>query len=1256
MSASGLSSSSASTTALWSNSTSTLATTLSSLNTTLSSSHSLSSTSSNAITTVPPLAASTTASGVLLSASGAPIVSNNASAIVTTSAPYFMANTTSNQAMSGPITSPVYTQAANGSGLDYAIKCDAEWSIYNEYISSGAPARNITTTLWSTFSNFSASVSWLCNNTDLPHVIGSLTLTAVESMSDVYTNTVRDLPSASPSCSVRPDDCVALTNLVDKDYSSALTSMDKGLTSLVFSSTTALLVGNSWSGFNTTTFPVGLPIPPVLTFRGTALTPDASSDYTIYYTGPWGPTNAFLKPNLTGSVYGSGLPIPQTSINCTTTRPTGTAASQCGQCTIGGGRVELLYFPVTEKKNTTRQMCSPYYKSNKVGTACPFGATRAATSGEPTIGRHGVNNYCYYTSWYSTSIGSTGVSDLLLMVTEGVLTQIGSYIVSDGSTYYKDQAYISLESATAADSCGPVGGSYTGRVIGLPSSDVYSVCGWTGEATLLGYDFADLQSTVPPAAYNCQPVCGMYGVNRHGLGAEQHPDSDGYVWDIVNGQFFGDDYAYKAPCGLIVDEWYKPILAVPPQIRQLDPDWADCALDLDGLYDPPKPLTAATTVAGPASGPTPEPASPGSSKTSEQPPETNKPSPAPAPTPTADPGTQPTTGETSVGQSGGSPGSTAAQTSRASSAVIAVPDSTLKTPTTVAPSDGAPASKNTGNSDGGSSNTDPGGLGGIIASLVQTTVATIPKSSAGSGDAIASAIASIIGASPPASGVATTAVDPGSSDPGAGASTPDPSGSGSGSSGSSGTGSGSGSGSSGSGNSGSGSSGSSSGGSGSGSTGPSNTDTGADTVSAGSGNTGSGGSGTSSVGSDNTSGNSGGFVNSNGVGSDPDNANPGSPAQGAVVTVGSQTLTIRTAGSSGAIVVGSQAVQPGGAFTASNGAIISAQGSGVAVAGSQVAFTPLPTPEVVVGTTVNVGGQTLTASQDPASKLVIGTATLSPGQVTTLSGGAVVSAGPSGLVIDGTSTVSLRALTQVTQDPRLGAIITAGSQIITAVRLGDESFALGGTTLISGQVATLGEGEVVSVGSAGLIMDGTSTVGLQTLPPLVTSPSTLFGAVLTINGQTVTVSQIGPGTFVVSTQTITSGQIYTLSNGEVISAGPSGLVLDGTSTLQLSTITSAASTSLVTLGGQVFSAVQTGNGEVIGGVTLTVGGAAATINDVVVSLASTGLVAGGSGTGAASATGVSSPASASTTSSGVAWRPGYMAVLSIAMLLACWGM
>jgi hypothetical protein len=72
-------------------------------------------------------------------------------------------------------------------------------------------------------------------------------------------------------------------------------------------------------------------------------------------------------------------------------------------------------------------------------------------------------------------------------------------MVSDGSTYYSDLAYLSLQEAYATDDCGAVGSSYSGRVIALPSSDVYSICGWTGEASLMSYDFADLQVTVPAA-------------------------------------------------------------------------------------------------------------------------------------------------------------------------------------------------------------------------------------------------------------------------------------------------------------------------------------------------------------------------------------------------------------------------------------------------------------------------------------------------------------------------------------------------------------------------------------------------------------------------------------------------------------------------------------------------------------------------------------------------------------------------------------
>jgi hypothetical protein len=41
---------------------------------------------------------------------------------------------------------------------------------------------------------------------------------------------------------------------------------------------------------------------------------------------------------------------------------------------------------------------------------------------------------------------------------------------------------------------------------------------------------------------------------------------------------------------------YYPVLAVPTHIRNLNPEWSDCALPLDGAYDPPHALGTAAVL------------------------------------------------------------------------------------------------------------------------------------------------------------------------------------------------------------------------------------------------------------------------------------------------------------------------------------------------------------------------------------------------------------------------------------------------------------------------------------------------------------------------------------------------------------------------------------------------------------------------------------------------------------------------------------
>ncbi|KAF2765149.1 hypothetical protein EJ03DRAFT_218651 [Teratosphaeria nubilosa] len=90
-------------------------------------------------------------------------------------------------------------------------------------------------------------------------------------------------------------------------------------------------------------------------------------------------------------------------------------ADVCGQCTIAGGKVELLYFPVT--RSISRDMCATTATSPIV---CPFGETVAATS-------TATQGYapCSYKDFGSPNY-----------------TGSGSYIIRDGATLYENLAYI----------------------------------------------------------------------------------------------------------------------------------------------------------------------------------------------------------------------------------------------------------------------------------------------------------------------------------------------------------------------------------------------------------------------------------------------------------------------------------------------------------------------------------------------------------------------------------------------------------------------------------------------------------------------------------------------------------------------------------------------------------------------------------------------------------------------------------------------
>ncbi|KAL9049657.1 MAG: hypothetical protein Q9162_007099 [Coniocarpon cinnabarinum] len=65
--------------------------------------------------------------------------------------------------------------------------------------------------------------------------------------------------------------------------------------------------------------------------------------------------------------------------------------------------------------------------------------------------------------------------------------------------------------------------------------------------------------------------------------------------------------SYVSLANTIISNDYRAYIAVPSQLRAMDAAWADCVFALDGIYDPPVPITAATfatmTPADPVSDP-----------------------------------------------------------------------------------------------------------------------------------------------------------------------------------------------------------------------------------------------------------------------------------------------------------------------------------------------------------------------------------------------------------------------------------------------------------------------------------------------------------------------------------------------------------------------------------------------------------------------------------------------------------------------------
>ncbi|KAK4561748.1 hypothetical protein LTR86_004427 [Recurvomyces mirabilis] len=366
---------------------------------------------------------------------------------------------------------------------------------------------------------------------------------------------------------------------------------------------------------------------------------------TASFTLPWTTGNSLFPPTITmaatpfctvpasecGAVGVTSDQYYSIPAGCSSSSTAGSSdISGAGACTIKGSDVQVIYFKPSSTANATQDLCAPSPTAAAAANndACPYGSFVTSTSTRTTTFT-GVTNTATTTymidsvtetealqgsKLYTTVYTETASECVYSSASLGYQNRTASYIVSDGYKYYEDMVYLSFKSVWAVNSAGStIGTPRAGSLVPMPSSEVYSVCTKQAGQAAYSYNFNDLSGYVPASAWNCQPYCEMVWneyASGHGGPSQQLPDDTpeglAAVMPAGPGDFYVNDKLVFAKeggyCGQFpYQDWYKPYIAVPPQVRALDPAWGSCVLAFEGWYDPPTALTQQTSEILPTS-------------------------------------------------------------------------------------------------------------------------------------------------------------------------------------------------------------------------------------------------------------------------------------------------------------------------------------------------------------------------------------------------------------------------------------------------------------------------------------------------------------------------------------------------------------------------------------------------------------------------------------------------------------------------------
>ena len=322
------------------------------------------------------------------------------------------------------------------------------------------------------------------------------------------------------------------------------------------------------------------------------------------------------------------------------------------------------------------------------------------------------------------------------------------------------------------------------------------------------------------------------------------------------------------------------------------------------------------------------------------------------------------------------------------------------------------------------------------------------------------------------------------------------------------------------------------------------------------------------------------------------------------------------------VVIGGSTLSTGGPIVTVAGAPISL-GIGILIVGGaggdvKTFSVPLLAATNSHPNVVTLGSHAFTAIPN-GQNFVFGGSTLSVGSPSVVINNVPVTLATNGLILDPQGANGGNPTTIVITPQRSqGAIVTAGSQVITAIQTGGIVVAAGFTLSTGGPAASI-SGNVVSVAPGDLVIGG-STVAFTSLTLGSTRISqNSFMAIFAIGGQAYTaIASSGNGKIVtIGSFTFSVGGPPATISGQLISLGENGVVV-GSTTVPLRTLASGGasptiSAAIFTIGGQAYTALTSpgsGYSIIIGSSTLSVGGPPVTISGEVISLDPSGVVLG----------------------------------------------